>query len=280
MVIRLCTPVRDKTSPSAWIGFSFQDFTFTRDLETNVLLGKSPFLRKIRTEDLLEEWRVRKMAHENRDAHPLWCAPKCASPVEYTPPCLLSPSLSLPPRDCLSTPPPLSSSALSPTRATPGLWQRAPTLTHSVCARTVRVIVDRITVGTSARLLSLIKEQFHLSLSLSPHHPLPPAVVPTIPLIYSPQNFQIFCILKSLYATVSTSIFHIFSLFCSFFWWKEEWKVKKGSKCPVRGFAGCAVVLGALKEARITAETLVARVRVCVSTAYKLKSLVNVAEGD
>lgn len=55
VVIRLCTPVRDKTFPSAWIGFSFQNFTFTRDLETNVLLGKSPFLRKIQTEDLLKE---------------------------------------------------------------------------------------------------------------------------------------------------------------------------------------------------------------------------------
>lgn len=38
VVIRLCDPGRDKTSRSAWIGFSFQDFTFTRDLETNVLL--------------------------------------------------------------------------------------------------------------------------------------------------------------------------------------------------------------------------------------------------
>lgn len=98
VVIRLCTPVRDKTSQSAWIGFSFQDFTFTRDFETNVLLGKSPFLRKIRTEDLPKEWCVRKMAHGNRDAHPLWSAPKCASPVKYTPPCWLSLSLSPTPR--------------------------------------------------------------------------------------------------------------------------------------------------------------------------------------
>lgn len=46
VVIRLCTPVRDKPSRSAWLGVSFRDFTFTRDLETNVLVVKSPFLRK------------------------------------------------------------------------------------------------------------------------------------------------------------------------------------------------------------------------------------------
>lgn len=96
----------------------------------------------------------------------LWSAPKCASPVKYAPPWLLSLLHTETEPLCLS---PALCSLLPELRRVCGSGRRrshAPPCVW-VCARTVRVIVDRITVGTSARLLLLIKEQFHLTLPLS-----------------------------------------------------------------------------------------------------------------
>lgn len=145
------------------------------------------------------------------------------------------------------------------TRSLSGLWQRPGPLTQSPVSASVhaaRASVYRITVGTSARLPSLIKEQFHLPLSL----PFASAALTilylshcptdlfTLPVIQIPLSFLFFLYLDTVFIYIfdTTSYFLPISPFCSVSRCKVEKKTGKVEALS-NSFMSSVVELGAKK---------------------------------